>query len=447
MDAFPQHPLAIARSLYDLSQADLADGIKKAARRRNRRAGTTKQQVSVWERPGAHAPTLWYQLLIADVFGIDSDLVTALGWPYWLPGSEAPVPLGTGATVTALREAQRRTMISRRTLLGIAPAALTTLAQQWAALDPALGASAADGQALAPELVTWLEHSAQHLTSLATADRQHTTQLLDSYYDTVVGWLENGRYDGATGSRLHVLASSLAQTIGWHRFDHEDHTAAGHYWSAALHAAHQAGDTDRGAGVLADFAYQSIWLDQAAPAIDVLDHALNRTQDPTARSLLHLRKARAHAMNGDARDCRRALKAAEHALDTAVAAPPAWCNWYNLADLAVDSGRCLIDLGETGPALRQISQGMALLPAARNKTRAVFLAYEAETLLRQGEVDHSAATAQEALILAQQIGASRCVRQITSLSAGFQPHRKVQGVQQFLSALRSESRGKAATAR
>ncbi|MFF4285624.1 helix-turn-helix transcriptional regulator [Streptomyces sp. NPDC001633] len=432
MNALPKHPLAIARSLHGLSQSDLAEGIKQAACRRDRRAGTTKQQVSVWERPGGHPPDAWYQQLIADVFKVDHDRVTALGWPYWLPGHDGPVDLGTGETVAALRKAQRQAMLNRRTLFGLAPAGLTTLAQQWATLDPALAASAADGQ-VAPEFVTYLESSVKRLAGMATADRQHSAQILDSYYDTVIGLLEKCRSDRATEERLYTLASSLAQTIGWHRFDHEHHTDAGHYWSAALHAAHHVGDRDRGAGILSDLAYQSIWLGQAGTAIDVLDHALSRTQDATARSLLHLRKARALAMTGDARACRRDLDAAEHALNTATAAPPAWCSWMSPADLAVDSGRCLIDLGETGPALHQITQGVALLPTARDKTRAVFLAYEAETLLRQGEIDHSAATAHEALILAQRIGASRCLRQIRDLASGYEPHLKVQGVQQFLS--------------
>ncbi|MET9658133.1 XRE family transcriptional regulator [Streptomyces sp. NPDC006510] len=383
-------------------------------------------------------PDHWFQLLIADVFDVDHDHVTTMGWPYWLPGTEAPViPLGTGATVTALREAQRRAMLNRRTLLGLAPATFTALAQQWATLDPALAASAAEGRAVAPEMISWLETSARHLTSMATADRQHTAQLLDSYYDTVVGLLETSRYTPQTGTRLHTLASSLAQTIGWHRFDHEHHTTAGHYWSAALHAAHQACDTDRGAGILADLAYQSIWLGQATAAVNVLDHALTRTQDPTACSLLHLRKARALAMNGEARACRRALSAAEHALNTATAAPPAWASWYGHADLAVDSGRCLIDLGETGPALHQITQGMALLPTARDKTRAVFLTYQAESLLQQGEIDQSAATAHAALLLAQRIGASRCTRQITTLMPQYEPHQKMQDVQQLLYAFRA----------
>ncbi|MFK0297391.1 hypothetical protein ACIQU6_43975 [Streptomyces sp. NPDC090442] len=77
------------------------------------------------------------------------------------------------------------------------------------------------------------------------------------------------------------------------------------------------------------------------------------------------------------------------------------------------------------------------MPTSRNKTRAVFLAYEAQTLLQQGEIDHSAATAHQALVLAQQIGASRCVRQICDLAPGFNHHQKVQGVGQFLNTVQT----------
>ncbi|WP_328485968.1 hypothetical protein [Streptomyces zaomyceticus] len=107
------------------------------------------------------------------------------------------------------------------------------------------------------------------------------------------------------------------------------------------------------------------------------------------------------------------------------------------ADLAVDSGRCLIDLGEPGAARHQIAHGVSLLPTARDKTRAVFLTYEAESLLRQGEIDQSAATAHQALDLACGIGASRCITQIRNLAPGFRKHTRVQGVEQFLGALPS----------
>lgn len=438
VDAYrTQHPLAYARQLVGLSQNGLAEGIRRAALRHDRRAGTTKQQISVWERPDARPPELWYQLLIAEALGVDPAQVTVLSWPYWLPGSEAPLSLGSGLTVAALREAQRRAMLDRRSILGIAPAALVTLAHQWASLDPALASIAVEGRRVDPEFVDWLESSVHQLTSLATADRQHSAPLLDSYYDTVTGLLENATYNEPTGIRLFTLASSLAQTIGWHKFDHEHHAAASQYWNAALQCAHQAGDTDRGAGVLSDLAYQSVWLGQAAPAVEVLHHALTRTGDPTARSLLHLRQARAHAMLGEGRACRRALDAAEHHLNGATGAPPDWCSWMSAADLAVDSGRCLIDLGEPGPAHREMATGVSLLPTSRDKTRAVFLSYEAESLLQQGEIDRGAATAYHSLVLAQRTGAARCIRQVGQLAPRLESHRGVEGVERFLQAVKA----------
>ncbi|RKE21951.1 hypothetical protein [Streptomyces sp. TLI_171] len=435
-----QHPIAVARAVTDMSLADLAAAMRAAARRHDRRSGTTKQQVHTWEQPDANPPSAWSQQLMAEAFGVDPALVPLLGWPYWLPGNETPpMLLGTGDTVAALREAQRRAMLNRRTVLGLAPTVFVTLAANWATLDPALAKAATDGKTVAPEFVGWLETSVQQLTGLATPDWRHTAQLLDSYYDTVVGLLEDAAYTEPVGIRLQLLASSLAQTLGWIRFDHEHHTAAAHYWNAALHAAHHAGDTDRGAGILSDLAYQSMWLGNGTPAVDVLDHALTRTQDPTARSLLSLRKARAHAMTGEARAARRAIDAAEHSLSIATGTPPAWCSWMSHADLAIDTGRCLIDLGEPGPAHHQITQGIDLLPASRDKTRAVFLTYEAESLVRQGEIDHAATTAQQALSLAQRLGATRCLRQITALGTVFQPYRQAPGVDDFLKTISSST--------
>ncbi|MEW1914344.1 hypothetical protein AB0442_39095 [Kitasatospora sp. NPDC085895] len=107
------------------------------------------------------------------------------------------------------------------------------------------------------------------------------------------------------------------------------------------------------------------------------------------------------------------------------------------ADLAVDTGRCLIDLGEPGHAHQQITEGVALLPTARGKTRALFLTHEAESLLHQGKIGHSAATAHQVLALTQRIGASRYIRQTADLAPGLQPHQHVQDVDQFLEAIRS----------
>ncbi|MET9553263.1 XRE family transcriptional regulator [Streptomyces sp. NPDC006645] len=426
MDELIRHPLAYARGLRGWSQSGLAQQMRVAARRRGLRAGTSRQRVSLWEK--RVVPDEFSQMLLSDVFDIPHEQATALGWPHWLPGHETPAALGAGLTVAVLRKAVLMA-VDRRTFLAVTPAALGSLALQWATIEPAPADRVTGGRPVDPAFVGRLEESAQGLTSMSTEHRQHTSPLLDGYLETVVNLLEHSSYNRALGKRLHTLASTLAQTVAWHRFDHEHHAAANRYWHAAVHSAHEAGNTDMGAGALSDIAYQSIWLGRPRAAVDCLGHALSRTSNPTARTLLSLRKARAHAMLGEARDCYRELARAERLLDSTTEEAPRWCAWMSPADLAVDTGRCLIDLGRPRRAHDQITQGVSLLPRSRDKTKAVFLAYEAESLLAGGEVQQAAELARQSLALATQIGASRCVQQIREMSGKFSAYGSEHGVE------------------
>ncbi|MGW0856113.1 hypothetical protein [Streptomyces sp. NPDC002690] len=116
---------------------------------------------------------------------------------------------------------------------------------------------------------------------------------------------------------------------------------------------------------------------------------------------------------------------------------PAWCAWLSEADLAVDSGQALLDLGDTRRAHLLIREGQALLPRARDKTRGVFLAYEARSHLDLGEPDRAAAAASESYQLAERIGAPRCVQLVHSLAPRFEAHPTAQGVAELLERLRS----------
>ncbi|WP_394426307.1 hypothetical protein [Streptomyces sp. SGAir0957] len=62
----------------------------------------------------------------------------------------------------------------------------------------------------------------------------------------------------------------------------------------------------------------------------------------------------------------------------------------------------------------------------------MFLAYEAESLLAQGDVAQAAELARDSLSLAQQIGASRCVQQIRDLSTTFDPLSSDHSVERLL---------------
>ncbi|MEU0633937.1 helix-turn-helix transcriptional regulator [Streptomyces sp. NPDC005989] len=302
MDDPIRHPLAYARVLRGWSQSDLVGRLHRAAagRPEGLRSGTDKAAVSRWEN-GRKTPSIESQLLIADAFDVPISDLERDPWPHWLPGRDDPAPLGAAYTVQALRDAQRVAMNrERRTFLTYSALALAGLASQWAALEPDRLTTALGGRRVEDELVDWLEDTSTQLTALPTEQRQHTIKLMDAHLTTVTDLLEGARYSEATGRRLHLLAASLSSTCGWYRFDQGHHYAAGKLWNAALTNAHTARDRDQGAGVLSDFAYQSIWLGQPGSAVEPLSQALIHTRHPTARSLLYLRRARAHAALGAA---------------------------------------------------------------------------------------------------------------------------------------------------
>ncbi|MEU6346272.1 XRE family transcriptional regulator [Streptomyces sp. NPDC046977] len=322
--------------------------------------------------------------------------------------------------------------MERRIFLSLSGAALTALAASWATGDTRALVEATSGQPVGDELVTMLEESSTGLSALPTEQRQYIPALLHAHLTTVTSLIDNGRYSQRMGIRLHALAASLSQTVAWHRFDTADHSAAAKFWIAGLHSAHAGGDRDMGANLLGDLAYQAAWRRDHATAAGILEHALSRTHHPAARSLLNLRLARTLAAQGERRSALRSLDAAERLLDAASGQErPAWCSWLSEADLAVDSGQALLDLGDTGRAHRLIGEGQALLPPARDKTRGVFLAYRAESHLNLREPELAAA-ARESLQLARRIGAPRCVQLVQDLVPAFRAYRDAEGVPELL---------------
>ncbi|MFI6623092.1 helix-turn-helix transcriptional regulator [Streptomyces sp. NPDC050528] len=430
MDDLIRHPLAHARIERGWSQPELARRIQRAALRRRLRSGTDRARIWAWENFRA-TPDDHSQMLLADVFEIDQSLVAALGWPHWLPGRDNSIPIGPHSTVPALREALRASM-DRRTFVAYTSAALVGLAHQWAATEPRALAAALDGKAVDAELVDLLEATGDKLTGLVTEQRQHTRTLLDAHLTTVTDLIDGHNYTEPVGRRLHVLAARMSTTVGWHRFDQGKHAAAGRFWHGALHSAHASGDRDLGAGVMSDLAYQATWLKDPKTAAEILENAVARTRHPTARSLLYLRLARAQAALGEAHACHRSLATAEQEFARSAGEAPAWCAWMSPADLLVDSGQCLRDLGQPERGHQLIGEGVKLLPGARRKTAVVFLSYEADTLLEAGEVDYAAATAQESLRLATQIGAPRCVALVHDMLPAFQKYRGAERVDEFL---------------
>jgi hypothetical protein len=428
-----RHPLVVARLACGMTMEELVSGIRAAAARRGLRSGTDEARVRKWQR--GVEPNEESQVYIAEALGWPADIVRGDDWPNWLPlTADGVVPLGPHSSVSALREALR-TAMDRRAFFTISGAALSRLAADWAVGPSTALARAHGGKPIGDDFVAFLEDSTQHLATLPTEQRQHTAMLLDAHLATVTELLEHGRYSPAVGLRLHTLAASLSQTVAWHRFDLGSHTHASQNWIAALHNAHAADDHDMGAGLLGDLAYQAAWRGDHTTAASILNHALTRAHNPAARCLLQLRLARTLAARGDLgerRSALRALAAAEKHLNDAGADRPAWCAWVSEADLAVDSGQALLDLGDTARAHQLITEGERLLPTARDKTKGVFLAYRAASYLDQKEPEPAAAAATQSLLLARRIGAPRCVSLVNDLLPRFKPYARAHGVPELI---------------
>ncbi|MFJ9010290.1 XRE family transcriptional regulator [Streptomyces canus] len=433
MEDTTDHPLAVARRAAGKTMEELVSGIHAPAARRNLSSGTDEARVRKWQR--GVRPSEESQIYIAEALGWPADVVRADDWPNWLPlTANGVVPLGPHSFVPALRVAHR-TAMERRTFLTISGAALSALATQWAGGPADALAQVHDDKPVGEDLVAFLENSTQHLAGLSTEERQHTPALLEAHLATVTDLLENGCYTPGLGLRLHTLAASLSQTVAWHAFDLRRHAHASQSWVAGMHNAHAAGDHDMGAGLLGDLAYQAAWRRDHTTAASILHHALTRVQNPAARCLLQLRLARTLAARGGRGErgaVLRALAAAEHHLNDAGTDRPAWCAWVSEADLAVDSGQALLDLGDTSRAHQLISEGERLLPPARDKTRGVFLAYRAASYLDLKEPEPAAAAATQSLLLARRIGAPRCARLIDDLLPRFEPYTRAQGVPELL---------------
>ncbi|MEW1673164.1 hypothetical protein ACFU90_17970 [Streptomyces noursei] len=80
---------------------------------------------------------------------------------------------------------------------------------------------------------------------------------------------------------------------------------------------------------------------------------------------------------------------------------------------------------------------MSLLPRARDKTRGIFLTYQAKGYLQSNDVEQALAVTSESLNLATRIGAPRCVALIRDLAPAFTPYRRVDGVPEFLERLKA----------
>ncbi|WP_329195284.1 XRE family transcriptional regulator [Streptomyces sp. NBC_01435] len=421
-----RHPLTYVRRQRGWSMEKLAHHLNLAAQRRGLRIAADRSRIYRWEHRRVGAPSDLYQELLADVLGIDSARLRTVAWPWWLPAYDRPFlfsPAGARAAHTELLVDLDQP--DRRTFLVLAAGSLVGMATEWARVEPERLAGALAGRRVDESLLTWLESSVERLPGLANTSPQECADLLGAAMRVAISLLGSARYDEPTGRRLHTVLAQAAQSAAWLHFDQGRHASAQHHWRTALHSAHSADNRDLGAGVLSDLAYSATWLGHPGEAVEILSLARTRTRHATARALLDVRRARALAVLQDDAGTAHALNEAEHQLERGKAqSAPAWVSWMSSADLAVDAGRCWLDLEDPRRATAALEEGLSLLVPERERTRAIMLTYRAQAALAGRDVDAAVTDTRTALDTALRTGASRCLDLVRStLRESLEPHR------------------------
>ncbi|WP_159011386.1 MULTISPECIES: hypothetical protein [unclassified Streptomyces] len=104
------------------------------------------------------------------------------------------------------------------------------------------------------------------------------------------------------------------------------------------------------------------------------------------------------------------------------------------ADLAVDAGRCWLDLEDPRRATAALEEGLSLLVPERERTRAIMLTYRAHAALAAHDVAAAVADTRTALDTALGTGASRCLDLVRgTLRESLEPHKDETAVQDLRS--------------
>lgn len=247
-----------------------------------------------------------------------------------------------------------------------------------------------------------------------------------------VDLLRNSRYSAQDGRALASVVGHLAQLAGWLHFDLDDHGEAQRLYLLGLRAAGLAGDRQLGSMILSALASQQTWRNRPADAVALLTTAaagLPAGASPRVRSILAMRRARAHAMVGDEPEARAAIARAEDGLDRGPGDDtPVWAYWLNHTVLTNEIGRCLLDLGQPKGAREHLDRGGGLLGDQSSRDRILYglslaEAHRATAGSDDGGIERACHEASMVLPMMATVTSVRCRMLLGSVVEGLRAYR------------------------
>lgn len=221
--------------------------------------------------------------------------------------------------------------------------------------------------------------------------------------------LRGGSYTQDTGRRLLAVLAEQAQLAGWAAFDAGWHTRSRTLFEQSLSAGQDAGDTSLVGNAMAFMGYQEATLGRTA--VDELTAACetaDREATPVVRTLLHCRRAWAHAVEGQAAETEEHLDLALAALHEPSDRPePDWVYWVDDLEHLIMTGRCWAMLGRPIRGIAALTEVMRRYDDTHARDKSLYLSFLAAAYLDANEVEQACEITHRAMDLSTGVASVR----------------------------------------
>jgi hypothetical protein len=427
----PQVPkLVMAREVRGLNRPEFARRIVQRSKEVDGPVlGTGADGVLRWEE--GRTPDEHTQRCMADVLGIDRQLVSTHPWPQWLEFDPLQHQSDHPWTCLGARDAIFETVGSdmhRRTFV-LSSAAITSSLLAFLIAEPA-EAQQLTGRRIGEGAVTLIERQVRSLRLADDADGGGALIAgANAGLSMVADLLSNRSFTLAHGRRLYAAAADLTRIRAWAAFDVYDR-CDDQTFKSALQCAHAADDTELGAHILTFWAAAAYNCDRPADAEAMASAALTTvrgTASPRVQALVFARRARARSHLGDSA-CWSDLDQAQHHLQRAQetgAQEPEWAYWFDPAELAGSRASSQLTMGQPANAEQTFADAARAFAGGAVRTHALYLVRQADAQLRQGHPEQACGTAHTALDLTDEISSHRTAGPLRDLATALQHHDRV----------------------
>ncbi|MGH3896875.1 MAG: hypothetical protein ACRDTA_01220 [Pseudonocardiaceae bacterium] len=185
--------------------------------------------------------------------------------------------------------------------------------------------------------------------------------------------------------------------------------------------------------------YQTATSGMPAEGVTLIETALASTRGratPALLAELHIRQALAFATLRDTSACHAAISQALIQVERLNPHDdPPWLYWLGPANIAIDAGECLLQLGQADHAVTRLHEGLAQLSESFVRERQIDITYLADALARPGkqrDLDAAAALGMQSIDLAESLDSTRGAGRLHDLYHQLRPYAKIPAVHDFM---------------